>query len=198
MKAFLRLVVGLAAALLAYVAGGLLLSSISDRLNLPKLNGLDGGPPAAFAVFGFFMIAWAALVMLAILGSQKLFRSKGSQRNAKSSGFSSPPSVILAVILSSLIAIATTALVVNSFSKEDPDARLYPMIALAGLVGAWLAVFGWASDRRFVAALGHLLSVGAPWDFFYPGAIVAILLGIVAFATRRNVEHGRLTTDLSG
>ena len=93
------------------------------------------------------------------------------------------------MVLASLIAIATTLLVLNDLTEREPAAGVYPVIALAGLVGAWLAVFGWASDRRLLAAVGHVLSIGAPWDFFYPGALLAIVLAVVAVATFRNTQH---------
>lgn len=98
----------------------------------------------------------------------------------------------IGVVASVVIAVVATFLLVVLVRDLSPsDSWYWRAVAPLGVVGAWGAVFGWAADRRLLAAAGHLVSLFAPWGYFYLAPIGAIGLALAAGATFRTAALSR-------
>jgi hypothetical protein len=98
-----------------------------------------------------------------------------------------------AVVSSAAIAMVATILLADYLPTAGPnDWWGYPALGYLAVVAAWVACFSWAMNARLLAAPAHLLSVFAPWRYFYPLPLLAVILALAAGATFKSSRKKRL------
>ncbi|HET7482435.1 MAG TPA: hypothetical protein VFK89_06180 [Actinomycetota bacterium] len=101
-------------------------------------------------------------------------------------------SVVAAVVVSVLIAVVATGLTISEWNTIGRgDWQGWRILFPLAVAGSWLAVVGWATDRRLIAVPGHILSLGAPWGYLYLLPLVAVILALIAGATFRTGRNAR-------
>lgn len=96
------------------------------------------------------------------------------------------------VLLAGSVAVGATLLTLSWW--DEIDNPFWQLSSPLAVFASWVAVVAWIRRLRWLAIPSHVLSLFAPWGFWYFGPIAAVGLAIAAVPALRPSNARRLST----